>query len=200
MSDTTVVAAKGASVLTFQSMVSGTFRMLNIIVLARLLAQSEMGQLAFLAIIYGFMQFLGALGLNHASPLVVPESEVSGGLGLVRSYLKRSLVLILITSLALVSIVIYLAPILTSFGSFDIDLLYLLILIAPFSAMEVFLDSVLLAMYSIRSLAVGRTLFDLTRVLLTVSFVVLGMGLTGVLLGWLVGEVLVVALFGIVAI
>ena len=38
------------------------------------------------------------------------------------------------------------------------------------------------------------------KIVQNLSFVVLGMGLTGVLLGWLVGEVLIVALFGIVAI
>jgi hypothetical protein len=34
-----------------------------------------MGQIAVFAIVFGFMQFLGALGLNHAAPLIVPKFQ-----------------------------------------------------------------------------------------------------------------------------
>ena len=66
MFEQTSKVAKGTSLLLGQSLVSGFFRILNIMILTRLLFQSEIGQIALMSIIFGFTQFLGALGLNHA--------------------------------------------------------------------------------------------------------------------------------------
>jgi O-antigen/teichoic acid export membrane protein len=46
-------------------------------VLTRLLFSQDLGRVAIIGMVYAFMQFLGAFGLNNASPLVVPQEERS---------------------------------------------------------------------------------------------------------------------------
>ena len=76
----------------------------------------------------------------------------------------------------------------------------LVLIIAPFSALETFLDSFLLARYSVKHLAGGRIIFDIARVVGTVGLVLMGLGVEGVMLGWLIGEVVAVVLFGSAAV
>ncbi|MFX1332739.1 MAG: hypothetical protein ACFE9W_14370, partial [Promethearchaeota archaeon] len=196
MSEAASAAAKGASALFGQAAVTGLLRVLNLAILTRLLIQEEMGQIAFLGIIYGFMQFLGALGLNHASPLVVPEEEAKGSIGRVKSFLKRGAAIILVSSSAMAVLVLIFSPILFAVNVVTSDLIRLVLIIAPFSALETFLDSFLLARYSVKRLAGGRIIFDITRIAGTVGLVLLGMGVEGVMLGWLIGEVVAVIVFG----
>jgi O-antigen/teichoic acid export membrane protein len=174
-------------------------RVVNILILARLLLQAEMGQLAILAIIYGFAQFLGALGLNHASPLVVPLAEKEGALGRIRSFLERSVMLIIFSSLLLVAVLIVLTPTIVDTGVLLESHMVLLLIVTPFSALEAYLDSFLLARYKVRMLAAGRLLFDLSRIIFTISLVVAGFGVNGVIAGWIIGEVAAVVIFGSVA-
>jgi O-antigen/teichoic acid export membrane protein len=196
MSEAASTAAKGTSAFMGQATVTGLLRVLNLAILTRLLIQEEMGQIAFLGIIYGFMQFLGALGLNHASPLVVPEEEAKGSIGRVKSFLKRAAAIILISSSAMAILVLFLSPYLFSSNVVSSDLIRLVLVIAPFSALETFLDSFLLARYSVKHLAGGRILFDIARIVGTVGLVLLGMGVEGVMIGWLIGEVVAVIVFG----
>ncbi|MHA1936208.1 MAG: oligosaccharide flippase family protein [Candidatus Thorarchaeota archaeon] len=192
-------AARGTSVFLTQSFLSGLLRVFNLIVLARLLLQQEMGVIAVLGVIYGFTQFLAALGLNHASPLVVPEELAAGRPGRVRSFLYRSIILILFSSLVLIILLFFLSPFLTGTGILTTNLMELVIIIVPFSALETFLDSFLLARYTVRALAAGRVLFDTVRLGVTVGLVYAGFGVGGVLLGWLAGEVAAILVFGYAA-
>jgi O-antigen/teichoic acid export membrane protein len=196
MSDAASTAAKGTSAFIGQASVTGLLRVLNLAILTRLLIQEEMGQIAFLGIIYGFMQFLGALGLNHASPLVVPKEEARGNLGRVRSFLKRAAIIILISSSAMAVLVLLLSPFLFATSFVSADLIRLALIIAPFSALETFLDSFLLARYSVGHLASGRIAFDIVRIIGTVGLVLIGMGVEGVMIGWLIGELVAVVVFG----
>ncbi|MHA1812646.1 MAG: lipopolysaccharide biosynthesis protein [Candidatus Thorarchaeota archaeon] len=196
MSEAESAAARGATAFFGQSAVSGVLRVLNIMVLTRLLLQQEIGQVAVLGVIYGFGQFLGALGLNHAAPLVVPEQEELGRLDRIKGFLRRSVVLIIITTTALVAILLLLAPLIAATGVLDIQVLMLISVVIPFSSLEVFLDSFLLARYEVRRLALGRVLFDTTRVVATVGLVMAGAGVAGVVVGWFLGELLGVTLYG----
>lgn len=189
-------AARGTSLLVGQSMISGFFRIVNVMILTRLLVQAEMGQIALLAVIYGFTQFLAVLGLNHAAPLIVPEEEKNGRLDRVRGFLIRSLTLIVISSAILMLLFTILSPSILSTGLLSDEMLKIATFIIPFSALEVFLDSFLLARYAVIRLAFGRIAFDLTRIIATVILVVLGFGVIGVAYGWLIGEIIAVLIFG----
>ncbi|NHI82936.1 MAG: hypothetical protein EAX81_01345 [Candidatus Thorarchaeota archaeon] len=195
MTETALTAARGTSVFMFQAAITGILRVLNLVILTRLLLQSEMGQIGFLGIIYGFMQFLGAAGLNHAAPLVVPEEEGKGTSGAVRNFLKRSAAIILISSSILVLLVFLLTPFLFGISGVPESLIHLVLIIGPFSAMETFLDSFLLARYYVRSLTLGRIVFDTTRIVGTIGLVLAGFGVAGVMLGWLGGELVAVLVF-----
>ncbi len=164
-------------------------------VLARLLLPSEMGQVALLGIIYGFTQFLGTLGLNHASPLVIPQYESDQRLDLIRSYVKRGIVLVLISSAALMLTLALISPFILSEGYVSIPILSVLILIIPFSALDAFLDSILLARYKIKRLASGRMAFDSFRIVTTIGLVWFGFNVIGVAWGWLVAEMVAVVIF-----
>ncbi|MFW9844483.1 MAG: oligosaccharide flippase family protein [Candidatus Thorarchaeota archaeon] len=188
-------AARGTSLLVGQSMISGLFRIVNVMILTRLLVQAEMGQIALLAIIYGFTQFLAALGLNHASPLVVPEEEKNERFDRVRGFLIRSLTLIVISSIVLMFLFSMISPSILSLGLLSEEMLGISTIIIPFSALEVFLDSFLLARYAVVRLAFGRIMFDLTRIVATVFLVLLGFGVIGVAYGWLAGELMAVLIF-----
>jgi len=158
-----------------------------------------MGVVAIIGIIYGFMQLFGTLGLNHASPLVVPELEQKGHLGRVKCFLKRSVLIIIITSSSLAFVVFMASPYFLASTEAPLQLMQFALIIGPFSSLEAFLDSFLLARYSVRRLAIGRVAFDITRVIGTVGFILLGFGLNGVVIGWLLGEIIAVVLFGIAA-
>ncbi|MHA1781664.1 MAG: hypothetical protein ACTSYL_12455, partial [Candidatus Thorarchaeota archaeon] len=132
---------RGTTTFLSQSIISGVFRVVNIMILTRLLLQQEMGQIAVLGIIYGVMQFLGAVGLNYASPLVVPEEEFHGRLDRVKGFLRRSVSLILTSSAILILLVVGIAPYLISSTILSSQLILLVALICPFSALEAFLDS-----------------------------------------------------------
>ena len=196
LTEVTTLAARGTSVFLSQSMISGILRILNITILTRLLFQDQMGQIAFLGIIYGLMQILGSVGLNHASPLIIPEEEKRGGSNRLKSYLKRSLMIIVFASSAMAVLLLFLSPILFSSINVSQSLIQLVILIGPFSALEVFLDSFLLGRYSIKKLAVGRLFFDITRISLTILLVIFGFGVEGVMIGWLASEIFAVFAFG----
>jgi O-antigen/teichoic acid export membrane protein len=192
-------AARGTTALLLQSAVSGSFRVVNIMILTRLLLQAEIGQIAVLSIIYGFMQFLGTLGLNHAAPLIVTENERTGQKGKVLSFLRKSVALILVSSGSLIVALFLVSPWILASGVLSSDLILFVMIVAPFSAMEAFLDSFLLARYKIRRLAIGRIAFDTTRAGGTILLVIIGLGVQGVVMGWLLGEFVAVLLFGFAA-
>ncbi len=199
MTELTTQAARGTSLLVSQSMISGLLRVVNIMILTRLLLQAEMGQVALLALIYGFAQFLAALGLNHATPLIIPEEEKNGRFDRIRGLLVRSVLLIVISSAILMLLLTMLTPSILSTGFLSEEMLIIATFIIPFSALEVFLDSFLLARYKVKKLAFGRLVFDLTRIIATVILVVLGFGVVGVAYGWLAGEVIAVLVLGAAA-
>ncbi|TXT54852.1 MAG: membrane protein of unknown function [Candidatus Thorarchaeota archaeon] len=196
MTTDTISVARGTTAFFGQSVISGFLRILNIMILTRLLFQDQIGQIALIGIIYGFMQFLGALGFNHAAPLVVAEAEERGKLGIIRIFLSRSLGLILLSSIFLIALLYYFSPILIINGLLSERTLQILLLIGLFSSLEVFLDSFLLARYSVRNLTIGRIIFDTTRVLLSVVLVLTGFGVAGVALGWLFAEIFAVFFYG----
>lgn len=191
--------ARGTSAFLGQAAVTGFFRILNLAILTRLLLQEEMGQIAFLGVIYGFMQFLGAIGLNHAAPLVVPEEEGAGRLGKVKHFLKRSAYVIFVSSTGMAVLVLLFSPFLSAASGVSLGLIQIALVIVPFSSLETFLDSFLLARYSVKRLASGRVLFDVIRIAGTVGLVLAGMGVAGVMIGWLAGEIVAVVVFGAAA-
>ncbi len=199
MTELATQAARGTSLLVGQSMISGILRVVNVMILTRLLVQAEMGQIALLSVIYGFTQFLAALGLNHAAPLIIPEEEKKGRFDRVRGLLMRSILLILISSVILMLLLAMLSPSILGTGMLSNEMLRIATFIIPFSALEVFLDSFLLARYKVKKLAFGRIVFDLTRIIATVILVVLGFGVIGVAYGWLAGECIVVLILGTAA-
>jgi O-antigen/teichoic acid export membrane protein len=199
MPERTLHPARGTSIFLLQSLVSGVFRLGNIMVLTRLMFSQDLGRVAIMGMIYAFMQFLGAVGLNNASPLVVPQEERSGQLGRVRSFLKRSIAIILISSLSLVLLLHFVLPLFVTQLTLEPDLLWLVLVIGPFSSLEAFLDSFLLARYHVGPLVGGRIMFDVSRFAFTVMLVVNGFGAMGVAIGWFIGEIIAVLVFGSVA-
>jgi len=179
-----------------QAAISGSMRIVTMMVLTRLLIPAEMGQIAILGIIFGYMQFLGALGLNHASPLVIPEAESEGQQGRIKGFVSKSIGFILLFSAFLFVIVLFSAPLVLGSSIVSSELVMLVLIIVPFSALEVFLDSVLLARYHVRALATGRIVFDIVRLVVSVLLVSVGVGVTGVVIGWLASELVAVMIYG----
>ena len=199
MSDQLSTAVHGTTVFVIQAGISGILRIINLSVLTWLLLQAEMGQIAILGIVYGFLQFIGTVGLSHSAPLVVPEMEESGQYGEIRAYLKRSITFIVTTSLGLVLVLFLLFPFLSSNYGIAQGILDLMLVVVPFSSLEVFLDSFLLARYDITRLALGRILFNIVRVSTSIGLVLIGFRVAGVISGWLLGEITAVLVFGYAA-
>lgn len=164
-------------------------------VLTRLLIQAEMGQIAVLGIIYGFMQFLGAAGLNYAAPLFIPEAESKGEVGRIKGFLRRSVALVLLVSAMLVLTLLAISPVILATAVLTPELLYIALAIAPLSSLDAFLDAFLMGRYLVRQLVVGRIVFETVRMATAITLVFLGLGVFGVLLGWLAAELAAVALY-----
>ncbi len=189
-------AARGTSTFMVQAAISGSMRIITMMVLTRLLIPAEMGQIAVLGIIFGYMQFLGALGLNHASPLIIPKAENEGQQGRIKGFVRKSVGYILVFSGFLSLIVLFSVPLVLGNSIVSSELVMLVLIIVPFSALEVFLDSVLLARYRVRSLAAGRIVFDIVRLVVSVQLVLMGVGVAGVVIGWLASELVAVMIYG----
>ncbi len=179
-----------------QAAISGFMRIITMMMLTRLLIPAEMGQIAILGIIFGYMQFLGALGLNHASPLVIPEAESAGQQGRIKGFVSKSIGFILVFSAFLFVVILFSVPLVLGSSIVSFELVMLVLIIIPFSALEVFLDSVLLARYHVRALATGRIVFDIVRLVVSVLLVSVGVGITGVVIGWLASELVAVMIYG----
>jgi len=192
-------AARGTSAFMVQAAISGSMRIVTMMVLTRLLIPAEMGQIAVLGIIFGYMQFLGALGLNHASPLIIPKAENEGQQGRIKGFVRKSVGYILAFSGLLALIVLFSVPSVLGTSIVSSELVYLVLIIVPFSALEVFLDSVLLARYRVRSLVGGRIVFDIVRLIVSVQLVLMGVGVAGVVVGWLASELVAVIIYGVYA-
>jgi len=188
-------AARGTTLITGQTIFSGVLRMLSLAVLARLLLQEEMGQIAILTIVFGFMQFIGALGLNYASPLFIPEYEKKGHMGLIKAFLLKSMLLIILTSILLIVIVLIFFETMLGWSGIGESLVLLVVIIGPFSSLEVYLDSFVLARSKYIHLTIGRIIFEIVRFVIIVILVLSGFGVAGVLGGWLFSEFVAVVFF-----
>ncbi|MHA1907858.1 MAG: oligosaccharide flippase family protein [Candidatus Thorarchaeota archaeon] len=197
MKNLSETAAKGTTALVSQSMVSGLLRIVSIMILAKLLLQSEMGQIALLGVIYGISQFLSALGLNYASPLYLGKAEEEDDISIVRPFLNKSSLLIVATSITIAAALLSLSPIIVSSGFLSFELLLIAAALIPFSALNVFLDSFLLGRYRVRSLVASRMIFEGLRFVLSIVLVLLGFGVFGVAIGWFLGEVIGFIVFSV---
>ncbi len=193
------MSSRGTSILIGQSLISGIFRLGNIMILVRLLLQSQMGEIAVVGIIYGFVQFLGAAGLNHAAPYFITKYKKEKQEGKIRYFVVQSLLIILIVSVFLIAPVSLVLNILISSGYLEMGLFLLVMLIGPLSSLQVYIDSYLLARFRINRLALGRIFFDAIRFGFSIILVLAGFGVFGVIVGWLIGEVSAVLIFGIAA-
>ncbi len=192
MNSTTTVAARGTTAFFAQAVLSGIIRVVVIMTLTRILLQTEMGQVAILGILYGLMQFLGAMGLNHAAPLFIARAEHNGDTGQIRGLLQQSLRSIIGVSSLLTMLLLFLSPLFLTSNMLSVEMFSLLLLTAPLSSIEVYLDSFLMGRYRVRQLVIGRLFFDLSRMSSVVLFVHIGLGVTGVILGWFLSELMVV--------
>ncbi|MFW9850623.1 MAG: oligosaccharide flippase family protein [Candidatus Thorarchaeota archaeon] len=188
-------AVKGTTALVSQSMISGLLRILSIMILAKLLLQAEMGQIALLGVIYGITQFLGALGLNHASPYYLGKNATDDEPSIARSFLNKSTLLILAASTFLAISLLVSLPLIVATGYLSFELVLLAALLIPLSSIDVFLDSFLLGRYRVNSLVASRMIFEGSRFFFSIFLVLLGFGVYGVLLGWLIGEGIGVVVF-----
>ncbi|MFW9975125.1 MAG: oligosaccharide flippase family protein [Candidatus Thorarchaeota archaeon] len=186
---------RGTTLLVSQSSMSGILRLVNVMILSRLLLQSQMGQIALLAVIYGYMQFLGTAGLNHAAPYFVSRFSEQKALGEIRGFLSKSIGVVISISFGLAAILFLISPLLADSGFLGFDLILLIATIGPFAALASFLDSFLLGRYEIKPLVFSRLVFDFLRVILSIGLVLSGIGVIGVLYAWIIGEVAAVILF-----
>lgn len=180
-----------------QSISSGLFRIATLMILARLLLQSEMGQLAVVGIVYGFMQFLGTLGLNYASPYFVPKIDEQSESAKAKGFLFQSILVTILISSSLSIIFLFLGPLLIPSSILINDVILLLVLMGPLSALDVMLDSYLLARYFVRILSIGRIIFDMCRAGLSIGLVILGFGIPGIIMGWILAEILALVIFSV---
>ncbi|MEM2143124.1 MAG: oligosaccharide flippase family protein [Candidatus Thorarchaeota archaeon] len=184
----TATAARGTSAFLTQAVFLGLSRVIVVMLLTRLMLQSEMGQVAIVGIIYGVMQFLGAAGLNHAAPRIVARADAMGDGGSIRSFLHQSARIVFAISLLLDSVLLVISPLIITVAALRNEILFLILFIAPLSSLNVLLDSFLMGRYRVRDLIVGRTTFELVRMTVATVLVLSRLGVMGVVIGWATAE------------
>jgi O-antigen/teichoic acid export membrane protein len=179
--------ARGSADLMVQSTLNSVLGLVFFMVLVRFISKEEMGVYATLHSTFQIFQVIGVFGLMFAGSYFVSKVEAEGGLWGTPQVAESILLVGLGTSLVASSTYIVFSQAFTSYLAKSPQHLSLF----QFTSVGVFLvafslilDGLMQGLRRFRSLALIRVMGYVIRVTITVLLLILGFGLIGVLIGW----------------
>jgi len=194
--DATMVA-RGASYFLLQSLASTIFGVVYFAVLARFISEAEMGWYTSLSFLLGFLPLLATLGLNPTTAKFLSQHLAEGKTEEAGKIPKTVLLLCLPFSLAISLLCLVTAPQLSLFFMKEEELelawlIQILALAVPFAALSTICSGFLQGLQEIGKLSkLSFFSYILARI---AGFFLLraGLGLAGILVGWILGNVLTI--------
>jgi len=181
-----VKAARGSIDLMAQSSVNAALGLVFFMILARLISKEEMGVYAALIASIGLFQTFGVFGLNFAAARFVPKLVGENKTPEVGAAALRIVELTAFFSLAASLVYYFLSPHLSLFltkSSIHSGMFQLASFVVFTGGVAAVSDALMQGLQEFRKLAFIRVASQAVRILLTVSLLLAGMGLVGVLYG-----------------
>ncbi|MEM3737526.1 MAG: oligosaccharide flippase family protein [Candidatus Bathyarchaeia archaeon] len=191
-----IKAAKGTGIIAAQSFVNAIIGVLLFMFMARFLTQTEMGVYGASRIITTAAGMVGLLGLDYAVTRYVPLLKAKGDDLKAASTAKRILIISVSTASITTATLFILAQPLAevALGSQGYVAFFQVVALATFLAvMESMALGFLQALQKFARLAWARFAAQIARMVLTVVLLIIGLGVTGVVLGWMLFSVVVVS-------
>ncbi len=186
-----VDVARGATYLIANNIVTTVVSVAAFAIIARLISREEMGGLAVLLLIAAGMQFLAGLGVGSTATRFVASFEAAGEYEKMRRAGYECLVLNGLCVLVLCVGIFFSADMLASFlfGSISrANLLRFLTLEIGAVGVSQSLGGILVGLRRFKEISLTQMATFVVRQALVVMFLEFGWGLSGILIGWGIGD------------
>ena len=186
-----VHVARGASFLFIQNFVTSIVGAVGFGIIARLMTKTEMGVYVTLSLVFAFVQMAAGFALPNAAVKFIAElrgrDDRKGAAGVAFQILRLSF----IASIVLGSLVFLFSTqicyLLTKTTDYA-DVFKILALDVVFSGVLPSLIGIMIGLQKMRELAVLNIVAYTISKVLSVAFLLVNLGLWGVMLGWLIGD------------
>ena len=198
VSDSAVRMARGASFLVFDTSLSAFIGIIAFAFITRLITKTEMGIMAVLLMVTSTCQLACTLGLPNAATKFISESlgknDHDSAAGITSRVLKINLLMSFMISLLCLILADYLSELL--FGSIQYsNIIQILSVNIFFASLLPGLTGVLLGLKRLREVGLFGVISFLIQQTFVVTFLLLGIGLIGIVLGWLIANAFNCAVF-----
>jgi len=189
--DSAVRMARGASFLVFDTSISALIGIIAFAFVTRLITKTEMGIMAVLLMVTSTCQLACTLGLPNAATKFISESlgkdDLDSAAGVTNQVLRINLLMSFTISLLCFVLAEYLSEFL--FGSIQYtNIIQLLSVNIFFASLLPGLTGVLLGLKRLREIGLFGVISFLIQQTFVVTFLFLGVGLIGIVSGWLIAN------------
>lgn len=184
--------ARGATYLFIQGFVASLIGVVYIIILTRILSDTERGIYAILSLILTAVQTFGTFALSSASTKYIAQYMAEGKPEKAKSIVSRILQISLITC-AIVFIVISLSAVFLSSSLLGdqthVSLFYFLAVASILNLLYVQVAAFVQGSQRILELAIEIFIYTIMQNIVGISLLSIGFGLWGIVIGWIAGLV-----------
>jgi O-antigen/teichoic acid export membrane protein len=186
--------ARGSVSLMVQSALNSALGLIFFVLLARLITKTEMGVYAALISTYGVFVVVGTFGLTGAAARFIPKLTAEGSPGKASSAAMTIVKIGVLSSLAASVVYLVLAPYFSLVFAKSIvyaDLFRLASIVVVTQALSSFVDGLMQGVQEFTILAAIRIVGQAARIVVTILLLLVGSGLTAVLIGWSVSSIFI---------
>ena len=180
--------------LMIQSALNSALGLIFFILLARLITKSEMGVYAALMSTYGVFVVVGTFGLTGAAARFIPKLVAEGSSGKASSAAITIIKISILSSLIASAFYLVFAPhfsLVFTKSAVYADLFRLASIVVVTQSLSFVVDGLMQGVQEFTRLAVIRIVGQAARIVVTILLLLVGSGLTAVVIGWLVSSVFV---------
>jgi lipopolysaccharide exporter len=186
--------ARGSVSLMIQSALNSALGLLFFILLARLITKTQMGVYAALISTYGVFVVVGTFGLVGAAARFIPKLTAEGSARKASSAAITIIKISVLSSLVASAVYLVFAPyfsLVLAKSTVYIDLFRLASIVILTQALSTVVDGLMQGVQEFTVLAIIRIVGQTARIAVTIILLLVGSGLTAVLIGWLVSSVFI---------
>ncbi len=189
-SDATARVARGATYIFIQGLANSLLGVIYFIILARFVRAEEMGVFALLIFVLSLPTVFGTLALNTAAVKYIPQYIAQKNNDKARSIVARLLQISVVSSAAVVVLILVPAEWLSVLLFSTVDyapLLRIVGLASAFNLLYTFAAGFLQALQRLRDMAILAFMYTVVQYALAICLLYLGWRLYAVAYGWLIG-------------
>lgn len=190
-----VFVAKGTGVISIQTILNSVIGLFLFMIISRMLSATEMGVFGLASLFISLIVVFGVIGLDFAATRFLSLFKVQGEYNKVRSTAKQITFLMIgsafsITIISLLTVTfISIAGSLTDQYTLVMQITALVIFPAVISYL---LLGILQGLQGFVQMAISRIVAQVARFIFTVFFLIIGWGISGVMVSWVIFYVLII--------